>query len=101
MIKKKFLGRKLSIHVELVINFFVLKYLTKDKATKLTPMYQRKSRMSTRQHYRLIEHFVAGITARAASQIIGVQATTSARFYMRIRKFIASKLPSYELYGQI
>ena len=64
-------------------------------------MYQRKSRMSTRQQYRLIEHFVAGTTARAASQIIGVQATTSARFYMRLRKLIASKLPSYELYGQV
>ena len=64
-------------------------------------MYQRKSRMSTRQQYRLIEHFVAGTTARAASQIIGVQATTAARFYMRLRKLIASKLPSYELYGQV
>ena len=57
--------------------------------------------MSTRQPYRLIEHFVAGTTARAASQIIGVQATTSARFYMRLRKLIASKRPSYELYGQV
>ena len=57
--------------------------------------------MSTRQQYRLIEHFVAGTTARAASQIIGVQATTAARFYMRLRKLIASKLPSYELYGQV
>ena len=57
--------------------------------------------MSTRQQYRLIEHFVAGTTARAASQIIGVQATTAARFYMRLRTLIASKLPSYELYGQV
>ena len=64
-------------------------------------MYQRKSSMSTRQQYRLIEHFVAGTTARAASQIIGVQATTAARCYMRLSKLIASKLPSYELYGQV
>jgi transposase len=64
-------------------------------------MYQRKSSMSTRQQYGLIEHFVAGTTARAASQIIGVQATTVARCYMRLRKLIASKLPSYELYGQV
>ena len=64
-------------------------------------MYHRKSSVSTRQQYRLIEHFVAGITARAASQIVGVQATTSAQFYVRLRKLIASKLPSYELYGQV
>ena len=64
-------------------------------------MYQRKSRMTTRPPYRLIEHFVAGTTARAASQIIGVQATTAARFYMRLRTLITSKLPSYELYGQV
>ena len=64
-------------------------------------MYQRKSRMSTHQQYRLIEHFVAGTTARAASELIGVQANMSARFYMRLRKLIASKLPSYELYEQV
>ena len=60
-------------------------------------MYQRKSRMSTRQQYRLIEHFVAGTTARAASELIGVQSNTA----MRLRQLIASKLPSYELYGQV
>ena len=64
-------------------------------------MYQRKSSMSTRQLYRLIEHFEAGTTARSASQIIGIQATTSARFFIRLRKLSASKLPSYELYGQV
>lgn len=64
-------------------------------------MYQRKSRLTPRQQSRLIEHFVAGTTARAASELIGVQANTSARFYMRLRTLIASKLPSYELYGQV
>ena len=64
-------------------------------------MYQRKSRMSTRQDYRLIEHFVAGTTARAASELIGVQSNTAITFYMRLRQLIASKLPSYELYGQV
>ena len=64
-------------------------------------MYQRKSRMSTRQQYRLIEHFVAGTTARAASELIGVQSNTAITFYMRLRQLIASKLPSYELYGQV
>ncbi|MCH2448504.1 MAG: IS1595 family transposase, partial [Gracilimonas sp.] len=35
-------------------------------------MYERKSRLSPRQQSRLIEHFVAGTTARAASELIGV-----------------------------
>ena len=64
-------------------------------------MYQRKSRLTSHQQSRLIEHFVAGTTARAASELIGVQANTSARFYMRLRKLIASKLPSYELSGEV
>ena len=64
-------------------------------------MYQRKSRMFTRQPYRLIEHFVAGTTARAASELIGVQSNTAITFYMGLRHLIASKLPSYELYGQL
>ena len=57
--------------------------------------------MSARQPYRLIEHFVAGTTARAASELIGVQSNTAITFYMRLRQLIASKLPSYELYGQV
>ena len=64
-------------------------------------MYTRKSRLTSRQQSRLIEHFVAGTTARAASEIIGVQANTSIRFFMRLRQLIASKLPSYELSGEV
>ena len=64
-------------------------------------MYQRKSRLTPRQQSRLLEHFVAGTTARAASELIGIQANTSATFYLRLRKLIASKLPSYELFGEV
>ena len=64
-------------------------------------MYTRKSRLSPRQQFRLIEHFVAGSTARAASEIVGVQANTAIRFYMRLRMLIASKLPSYDLSGEV
>jgi transposase len=64
-------------------------------------MYTRKSRLSARQQSRLIEHFVAGSTARAASEIVGVQPNTASRFFMRLRQLIASKLPSYQLYGEI
>ena len=64
-------------------------------------MYTRKSRLSSYKQSRLIEHFVAGTTARAAAQIIGVQANTAITFYMRLRKLIAGKLPSYELHGEV
>ncbi len=64
-------------------------------------MYERKSRMTARQQARLLEHFVAGTTARAAAQLAGVQANTAIRFYQRLRCLIASKLPSYELSGEV
>jgi transposase len=64
-------------------------------------MYTRKSRLTPRQQSRLIEHFVAGTTARAASELIGVQANTAIRFFMRLWQLIASKLPSYELSGEV
>lgn len=64
-------------------------------------MYERKSRLTPRQQSRLIEHFVAGATARAAAEIVGVQANTAARFFHRLRMLITSKQPSYELSGEI
>jgi transposase len=64
-------------------------------------MYIRKSRLSPRRQNRLLEHFVAGATARAAAEIIGVQPNTAIRFYMRLRFLIASQLTSYELNGEI
>ena len=64
-------------------------------------MYIRKSRLSPRRQNRLLEHFVAGTTARAAAEIIGVQPNTAIRFYMRLRFLIASQLPSYELNGEV
>lgn len=67
----------------------------------MTSMYQRKSRLTPRQQSKLIEHFVAGSTARAAAEIIGVQPNTAIRFFMRLRQLIASKLPSYQLYGKV
>jgi transposase len=64
-------------------------------------MYERKSRLTPRQQSRLIEHFVAGSTARAAAEVVGVQANTATRFFMRLRKLIASKQPSYDLSGEV
>jgi len=64
-------------------------------------MYSRKSRLSSRQQGKLIEHFVLGATARAAAQVAGVQANTAIKFFMRLRQLIASKQPSYVLSGEI
>ena len=57
--------------------------------------------MSAYKQGRLIEHFVAGSTARAAAEIVGVQVNTATRFFMRLRQLIAGKLPSYQLCGDV
>ncbi len=67
----------------------------------MATMYERKSRLTARQQGRLIEYFVAGTTARAAAGLVGVQPNTVIRFFMRLRQLIASKLPSYELSGEV
>ena len=64
-------------------------------------IYQRKSRMSAQQQQKLLEHFVAGTTARAAAALTGVQVRTAIIFYQRLRKLIASKQESYALSGEI
>jgi len=64
-------------------------------------MYQRKSRLSPHKQGDLIKLFVAGATARAASEIVGVNKHTSATFFLRLRQLIATKLPSYELSGEV
>ncbi len=64
-------------------------------------MYVRKSRLGIRQQSKLLEHFVAGTTARAAALLVGIQANTAIRFFQRLRALIASKLPSYELSGEV
>ena len=43
----------------------------------MATMYVRKSRLSPRQQGKLIDHFVAGSTARAAAEVVGVQANTA------------------------
>ena len=45
--------------------------------------------------------FVAGATARATSEIVGVHRNTATSFFMRLRRLIAGKLPSYELSGEV
>lgn len=64
-------------------------------------MYTRKSRLTSRQQGKLIELFVAGSTAHAAAEIVGIQANSAIAFFMRLRRLIASNLPSYELSGEV
>lgn len=67
----------------------------------LLTMYQRKSRLSSSKQSKLILHFVAGTTAHAAAENFGVLNNTAIRFYMRLRKLIATKIPSYRLSGEV
>lgn len=67
----------------------------------MATMYCRKSRLSVRQQNKLIENFVAGVTARAAAELMGIQPNTTIKFFMHLRQLIASKLPGYELSGEV
>ena len=64
-------------------------------------MYARTSRLTPRQQGKLIEHFVLGATARAASEVVNVNVKTATAFFMGLRQLIAGNLPSYELSGEV
>lgn len=57
--------------------------------------------MPVQTQQKLLEHFVAGTTARAAALLVGVHANTAKRFDERLRQLIASKQESYLLAGEI
>ena len=52
----------------------------------------RKSRLKNTQKQKLIEHFVAGTTARTAAMLIDVNRNTATKFYHRLREIIAAKI---------
>ena len=52
----------------------------------------RKSRLSRSKQHKLIEHFVAGTTARCASELVGVNRKTAAYYYHRLREIITEQL---------
>ena len=52
-------------------------------------MAVRKSRLSRGIQSRLIEHFVAGTTARCAADLVGVHRNTAAYYFLRLREIIA------------
>jgi len=49
----------------------------------------RKSRLSSKKQEKLLEHFVAGTTARCASSLIDVNFKSAAYYYRRLRELIA------------
>ena len=52
----------------------------------------RKSRLSSYKQDRLMEHFVAGTTARTAASLCGVNRKTGAFYFLRLREIIAIEL---------
>ena len=49
----------------------------------------RKSRLSWYKQERLIEHFVSGSTARCAAELVGVNKSSAAYYFHRLREIIA------------
>ena len=56
----------------------------------------RKSRLSQYKQRRLVEHFVAGTTARCAANLCGVNRKTAAYYFHRLREIIAYELEQDE-----
>ena len=55
-------------------------------------MAMRKSRISQTKQARLIEHLIAGTTARTASRLVGVHRNSAALYFYRLREIIAREL---------
>ena len=49
----------------------------------------RKSRIELAKQERLLEHFVSGSTARCAARLVGVNKSTAAYYFHRLREIIA------------
>lgn len=49
----------------------------------------RKSKLSWSQQERLLEHFVSGSTARCAASLVGINKSSSAYYFHRLREIIA------------
>jgi len=66
------------------------------------PVYTRKSRLGKVKRLRLLEHFVAGTTARAAAELVGVNRNSVNRFYFALRQIIAEEMErAAPLHGEV
>ncbi|MDW0438190.1 transposase [Mannheimia haemolytica] len=62
----------------------------------------RKSRLSQYKQNKLIEQFVAGVTARTASELVNVNKNTAAYYFHRLRLLIYQHSPHLEMFeGEI
>ena len=52
----------------------------------------KRCRLGKKEQLRLLEYFVLEVTARAAADMLGMQANTTMLFYRKIRHLIAGKL---------
>ena len=55
------------------------------------PMDLRYSKRRQNQRNRLLEHFVAGATARTAAEVVGINRNTARLFFCRLRTMIAEE----------
>lgn len=62
-------------------------------------MPRRKSKLPRRTQLRLIEHFVAGTTARMAAQLVGVNRHTATLYYHKLREAIAERIADESPFG--
>ncbi|HDL3049859.1 TPA: transposase, partial [Mannheimia haemolytica] len=62
----------------------------------------RKSRLSQYKQNKLIEQFVAGVTARTVSELVNVNKNTAAYYFHRLRLLIYQHSPHLEMFeGEI
>ena len=67
-------------------------------------MVMRKSRLSRSIQEKLVEHFVAGTTARCAASLVGVNFKTACYYFQRLRELVAAQMEaeSHEVFdGEI
>ncbi len=62
-------------------------------------MTRRQSRLPRRTQRRLIEHFVAGTTARMAAELVGVNRHTATLYYHKLRETIAERIADESPFG--
>lgn len=60
-------------------------------------MIKRKTKLTKKQISKLIEHFVAGTTARTTAELVGVNRNTATKFFHKFREIIATKIEDSSL----
>ena len=55
-------------------------------------MTRRRSKLPPATQCKLIEHFVAGTTARTAAELVGVNRNTATLYYLKLREAIAERI---------